>query len=84
MPKNCVNINYAADVRRFFRFDILEQAFIMEIGSAGTSTGASADTFSIRRRYFFMPKPFKCSRNQCREHRQSHFIDIKILFLFGE
>lgn len=31
MPKNCVNINYAADVRRFFRFDILEQAFIMEI-----------------------------------------------------
>nr|DAE14659.1 MAG TPA: hypothetical protein [Myoviridae sp. ctAca11] len=31
----------------------------MEIGSAGTSTGASTDTFSIRRRYFFMPKPFK-------------------------
>lgn len=59
MPKNCVNINYAADVRRFFRFDILKQAFIMEIGSADTSTGASADTFSIRRRYFFMPKPFK-------------------------
>lgn len=56
MPKNCVNINYAADVRRFFRFDILEQAFIMEIGSAGTSTGASTDTFSIRRRYFFYAK----------------------------
>lgn len=59
MPKNCVKYKLRRRCAAFFRFDILKQAFIMEIGSADTSTGASADTFSIRRRYFFMPKPFK-------------------------